>query len=104
MEAGWLAKDVSAVTCHGGVDGAGLPGCGLSDEALEDGAGGRADLIAALGVPLDSEDEVGVGVVGILAALDGFDDVVLRAAGGDAQTVAGNPDGLMVAGVDGETE
>jgi hypothetical protein len=55
-------------------------------------------------VPLDTEDEVGCGAFGSLAAFDSFDDGVLGAAGGDAEAVAGDADGLMVAGIDGEAE
>ena len=47
---------------------------------------------------------MGGGAFGGLAAFDGFDDSVLRAAGGDAEAVAGDADGLVVAGVDGEAE
>src|SRR5271169_6726591 len=86
------------------MDGARDPGGGFGDEAVEEGAGGGADVVAALGVPLDAEDEVGGGAFGGLAAFDGFDDRVLRTAGGDAEAVAGYADGLMVAGVDGKTE
>jgi hypothetical protein len=39
-----------------------------------------------------------------LAAFYGFDDSVLGATGGYAEVVAGDADGLMVAGVDGEAE
>jgi len=88
---------------YGGGDDAGGPGGGFGDEAVEDGAGGGADVVAALGMPLDSEDEVGVAFGG-LTAFYGFDDGVLRAAGGDAEAVAGDADGLMMAGVDGEAE
>jgi hypothetical protein len=35
---------------------------------------------------------------------EGLDDAVVRAAGDDAQAVAGCGDGLVVAGVDGQTE
>ncbi len=77
---------------------------GFGDETLEEGFGGGADVVAALRVPLDSEDEV-VGVrVGGLAAFYGFDDGILGAAGGYAEVVAGDSDGLVVAGVDGEAE
>jgi hypothetical protein len=69
---------------------------------VEEGLGGGADVVAALRVPLDAEDEV-MGVWG-LAAFYGFDDSVLRAAGGDAEAVAENADGLMVAGVDGQSK
>ena len=76
----------------GGVDGAGDPGGGGGEEALEDGAGGGADVVAALGVPLEAEDEVGAafGEGSGLAAFYGLDDAVLRAAGDDAEAVAGN--------------
>ena len=77
---------------------------GFGDKAVEEGAGGEADVVAALGVPLDAEDEVGGGAFGGLTAFDGLDDGVLGAAGGDAEAVAGDADGLMMAGVDGETE
>ncbi len=86
------------------MDGARDPGGGFGDEAVEEGAGCGTDIVAALGMPLDAEDEVGGGAFGGLAAFDGFDDGVLRAAGGDAESVAVNADGLMVAGVDGETK
>jgi len=55
-------------------------------------------------MPLDSDDEVSGGAFGGLTALYGFDDGILRAAGGDAEAVAGDADGLMVAGVDGEAQ
>jgi hypothetical protein len=54
-------------------------------------------------VPLDAEDEVGVAF-GSLTAFYGFDDGVLGAAGGDAEAVSGDADGLMMAGVDRKTE
>jgi hypothetical protein len=53
--------------------------------------------VGALGVPLDSEDEVVGGI-----EFYGFDDVVLGRAGGDEEVVAGGLDGLVVAGVDVE--
>ena len=80
------------------------PNRGFRDEAVEESARGRADVVAALGVPLHAENEVGGGAFGGLAAFDGFDDGILRAAGGDAESVAGNSDGLMMAGVDGQAE
>ena len=93
---------------YGGVDGAWGPGGGFGDEALEKGAGGWADVVAAFGVPLDSEDEVvrgGIAAVSAgLAAFYGFNNSVLRAASGYAEVVAGDADGLVVAGVDGEAE
>src|ERR1700751_274943 len=86
---------------YGGVDGARDPGPGLGDEAVEEGTRRSADVVAALRVPLHAEDEVGGGAFGGLTTFDRFDDPVLRAAGGDAETVTGDADGLMVAGVDG---
>src|SRR6266851_228845 len=77
---------------------------GFGDEAVEEGAGCGADVVAALGMPLDAEDEVGGGAFGGQAAFYGFDDGVLRAAGGYSEAVAGDADGLVVAGVDGETK
>ena len=68
---------------------------GSLDEGVEDGAGERALVVAALGMPLDSEDEV-VGRV----KFDGFNDLVLGRDGGDQEVVAGGLDGLVVAGVD----
>jgi hypothetical protein len=53
---------------------------------------------------LDAEDEVAGGGVRGLAAFYSFDDSVLGAAGGYAEVVSGDADGLMVAGVDGEAE
>src|SRR5438270_7772083 len=88
----------------GGVDGTRNPGGGFGDEAVKQGAGGGADVVAALRVPLHTEDEVGGGAFGGLTTFDRFDDPVLRATGGDAQTVAGDADGLMVAGVDGQAK
>lgn len=38
----------------GGVYGAGGPGGGFMDEAVEDGLRGGAQVVAALGVPLDA--------------------------------------------------
>src|SRR5258707_8910162 len=86
------------------MDGAGDPGGGFGDEAVEEGTGGGADVVASLWVPLDAEAEVGGGAFGGLAAFDGFNDGVLGAAGGDAEAVARDAYGLMVAGVDGQAE
>src|SRR5258708_38254020 len=55
-------------------------------------------------MPLHAEDKVGSGAFAGLAPFDGFNDGVLRAAGGDAEAVAGDADGLVVAGVDREAE
>src|SRR5216683_4453138 len=88
----------------GGVDRTRDPCGGFGDEAVEEGAGCGADVVAALGMPLYAEDEVGGGAFGSLTAFDGFDDGILRTAGGDAEAVAGDADGLMVAGVDGQAE
>ena len=86
------------------MDGAGLPCCGFGDEPVEECAGGGADVVAALGVPLDAENKMRVWMVRVLATFDGLDDGVLRAAGRDAETVAGNADGLMVTGVNRKAE
>lgn len=86
------------------MDGAGGPGGSFGDEALEESFGGGADVVAAFGVPLDSEDEVMRAGIRGLAAFYGFDDSILGTAGRNAEVVAGNADGLVVAGVDGETE
>jgi hypothetical protein len=86
------------------VDGARFPGDSFGDEAVEQGAGGGADIVAALRVPLDAKDEVSGGAFSGLAAFDGFDDGVLGAAGGDAEAVARDAAGLVMAGVDGEAE
>ena len=79
------------------------PSGGFFDEAFEEGLGGWADVVAALGVPLDAYYVVGVRIVGVLATFYGFDDCILWAAGGYAEAVAGDAYGLVVAGVDGET-
>lgn len=92
---------------YGSMDRAGGPCARFGDEAVEEGTGGRADVIAALGMPLNSEDEVrliGGQASGSLAAFYRFDDSVLGTAGGDAEAIAGDADGLMVAGVDGEPQ
>ena len=39
-----------------------------------------------------------------LAAFDSLNDGVLRAAGRDAKSVAGDSDGLMMAGIDGKAK
>jgi hypothetical protein len=139
---------------------------GFEDEAVEDGSTGGADVVAALGMPLDGEDELGVGMfhveqfqvglgLGCLSfgrfggngqmfhveqfrardrgfqwndfgrigewagcceqmfhveqfggwgEFEGLDDTVIRAAGDDAEVLAGGGYGLVVAGVDGEPE
>jgi hypothetical protein len=86
------------------MDRARLPGDGFGYEAVEEGSRGGTDVVAALGMPLDTEDEVSAWIVRILAAFDGLDDSVLRTSGGDAEAIARDADGLMVAGVDGEAE
>ena len=86
------------------MDGSRGPGCGFGDEALEDGAGGWAYFGAAFRVPLEAKNEVGGGAFGGLAAFYGFDYGVLRAAGGYAEAVASDSEGLMMAGVDGKSE
>lgn len=79
------------------MDWAWDPCDGFGDEAIEESTGGGADIVTALGMPLDSKDEVRSGALGGLAAFNRFDDRVLRAAGGDAETIAGDADGLMMA-------
>jgi hypothetical protein len=95
---------VDLVSGDRGVDGARNPDGGFGDEALEEGARGGANVVAALGMPLDTEDEVGGGAFGGLAAFDAFDDSILRAPGRYAEAVTRNADGLMVAGVDWQTK
>ena len=79
------------------MDGARNPGGGFGYEAIEEAAGCGTDIVAAFGVPLNTEDEVGSGPFGGLAAFDGFDHSILWTASGDAEPVAGNTDGLMMA-------
>src|SRR5580698_8676077 len=74
----------------------------LREEAGEEVAGGGAVVEGTFGMPLHADDEWAAAALG--RAFDGFDDAVLAAAGGDAHAVAGNPDGLVVAGVDGQAE
>ena len=103
----WVASECAFgdyLVSYGGLDGAGGPCGGFVDEAGRRWLREAGDFVAALGVPLDAEDEMGGGVGGVLAAFDGFDDGVLGAAGGDAEAVAGDADGLVVGGVDGEAE
>ena len=67
------------------MDGAGNPGSGFGDEAVEERAGGGADVVTALGMPLDAENEVATDQTAVgpggLAAFNCFDNGVLRAAG-----------------------
>jgi len=81
----------------GDVDGARSPGGGFGDETIEEGARGGTNVITALGMPLDAEDEVSCSAFGGLTAFDGFDDGVLRATGGDAKAITGDTYGLVVA-------
>jgi hypothetical protein len=55
-------------------------------------------------MPLNSDNEVRGGSFGGLSAFYGFNDGVLGTPGGDAEAVAGDSDGLVVAGVDGKAE
>jgi hypothetical protein len=55
-------------------------------------------------MPLDAQDEVRGSALAGLSTLYGLDDSILRAAGGDAKAISRDANGLMVAGVDGETE
>lgn len=75
----------------------GLPFCGFGYETLEEGAGGWAFVEGAFGMPLDAEDEAATNA--FLCSFDCFDYAVFGAAGGDAEPVAGDSDGLMMAGV-----
>ena len=86
------------------MNGARDPRDSLSDEPVEESPGGGADVVAALGMPLNAEDKMCDGTFGSLSTFDRFDDGVLWAAGGDAQTVARDADSLMVTGVDWKTE
>jgi hypothetical protein len=81
-----------------------FPGSRFGDKAGEQCPGGSTEIIGPLRVPLNPEDEMGMRVVGILTAFNCFDHSVLRAAGDHAETIARNPDGLMMTGVDGKTE
>jgi hypothetical protein len=74
------------------------------DEPGEEGAGGGADLITALRVPLNSQHKVRLRVVLILPAFYGFDHPVFGAACDDAEAISGDSYGLMVAGVDGKPQ
>jgi hypothetical protein len=76
----------------------------LLDKTVEECAGGEAEVVAPLGVPLDAQDEVRRGAFAGLAPFDGFDDSVLGAARGDAEAVTWDADSLVVAGVDGKAE
>src|SRR3974390_3733738 len=74
-----------------------VPLTGGTNERLEQSLRGRVDVVSALRVPLDAENEVIGG-----GALDGFFDAVGGAPGDEAQSVSENVGGLMVAGVDGD--
>ena len=76
----------------------------MCDEPVEESPGTLAYVVAALGVPLNAEDEVRRGSFAGLATLYRFDDTILRAARGDAKTVTGDADSLVVAGVDGKAK
>jgi hypothetical protein len=89
---------------NGGVDRPGGPDSGFGDESVKERFRGWADVVAAFGMPLDAEDEVGDGSFVGLATLNRFYDTILRAACGDAEAVARNTDGLMMAGVDRQAE
>jgi hypothetical protein len=62
---------------------------GLTDEPLEQ----RQTILQALGMPLDTEDAL------VLTTLDGLDDSI-GGGSGDAETLTGVIDCLMVEGVD----
>ena len=78
----------------------GVPGGGFGDEAGEEGARGGVGFEAALGVPLHAEDERAAWCVGACPSTAST-DAVFGAAGGDAEAVAGDADGLVMAGIDG---
>ena len=69
------------------------------DEPLKQQAAGWTGLDAALRVPLQPKDEVAR-----VGAFDGFDDGILRATSGHAQSIAHNSDRLVMAGVDREPQ
>jgi hypothetical protein len=79
------------------------PGGRFGDEAAEKSLRSGTDVVTAFRVPLDTEYEVS-GTFRGLATLYGLDHSILRAAGGDAEAVAGDADGLMMAGVDGQAK
>jgi hypothetical protein len=87
-----------------GMDGPRDPCDGFGDETVEERTRGGTEVIAALRMPLHAKNKVSGRAFGGLAAFDGFDDGILWTAGGDAEAVAGNADGLMVARVDGKAE
>ena len=99
-----LSDLLSGVLGHRGMDRAGSPIGGLGDEAGEESSGGRADLVTALRVPLNSQNEVRLRVVRVLSAFYGLDHAILGAACDDPQTVSGDSNGLVMAGVDGKAE
>ena len=86
------------------MHGAWNPDRSFGDEAVEESAGGRTDVVTAFRVPLDAENKVGGGAFRSLAAFNGLDNGVLRAACGNPESVAGNSNRLMVAGVDGQAK
>src|ERR1035437_2151484 len=97
-----LKNDKPLCLSGGGRGWARGPGGGFGDESGEEGAGGGALFEGAFGMPLDAEHKAATDAFG--RAFDGLDDAVLGTAGGDAQAVAGNADGLMMAGVHGQAE
>jgi hypothetical protein len=52
-------------------------------------------------MPLNTDDEVGVGSFGGLTAFYGLNNAILGTAGRDAKAIPRDADGLVVAGVDG---
>ena len=55
-------------------------------------------------MPLNPQDEMRCSAFCGLATLYSFDDRILWAAGRYTKTIAGDANGLMVAGVDGKPE
>src|SRR5262249_1795326 len=88
----------------GGMDGPGRPRRRLRDKPLKQGAGSWADVVTTLRMPLHPEDEVRIRVVRVLTTLNCLNYRVLRATCRNPQPVSGNPDGLVVAGVDRKTQ
>jgi hypothetical protein len=86
------------------MDGTRCPDGCLGNEAVKELVGCCAEVVTAFRMPLDSDDEVGNRAFCGLSPFYSLDYGVLRAAGGDSEAVAGDSDGLMVAGVDGKAE
>jgi hypothetical protein len=86
------------------MDGTRRPDGGFSYETPEKGLGGGASVVASLRMPLNSDYEVRCGSFGGLSTFYSLNDGILRASSRDTEAVAGNSDGLVMAGVDRKTE